>query len=1056
MATAAPFDAKALYEYRSEHADDLSFGPEQIIHVTEVEDDEWLSGWYEGPKGRCQGMFPKNYVEVLPAVPVPPRPQARPSHSRSKSIVEEKPEDVSERTAVVPPTQPIEPVAKKAVVTAESEARTEQERIQPTAKVSTMNETEDEGHAAPATAKPIEASSKRPLIDTQTQAPMTEATQVQSPRSSAAEAEDSSRGPEQSLASPDQSKPKPAKPNAFRDRIAAFNKAESAPIVPRAMAKPVLAKKPFIAPPPSKDSYVPHIASKTRAASTTESSPVDVPSRPMDVPDASSITSPVEGAPKIGSLKDRIAALQAEREQLAVKKASSKPAGDAAIEETAKAQDEIEEEEEADRAASLPVLQPLTRTSTSRSIESVHSEVRPLSRQPSARAGSFTAASITGQDEEVTTTQEQPKEGDELHDAKDSSQLADADEQELDEEEQRKQRLRERMARMSGMGMGMHMALGLPAVQQKSRTARPEDEQQTSAEAAPKASVPVIPMPGLPSAPPAVLAEGTAKDDLGHTQAIKTDAVPENEEVDDSEDEQSEPLQSSRRPSLEPSTPLVLETGSPSLRSPMSPGGKSRMSYFGPVSLSGPKPTSPGPMARASAPPVPQSARPPAPAPPIPASAIPPSAREAKLSDSTVLVDSEREGYEADADDDTDTTSTHDQQRMPNWPSTETPLPQASHQSVLPRGLPPVPVVPQGVPPVPEMPAASRSLPPPMTAAPAPPVSRAPPPLPDAAPPTSVISVQESDYQARDSHEDQSSADDGEAQLPEMPSHARRLSTMRGHEDAKHRQSIDATRSLPRQSVETRRDSFGDYLSKDVSFGSAADWAKGFPALLSQRQDLVCDVKEHTDAEHSTTTRDACILFQDHSQLIVSVVSDSNSGEVLQFDQVHRPPPALASREKLEAEHERYGNTLLDKAKRLNNTVVANGDALTFVSSIVKSLPGAIPPIGARTFGAPVYLNLANASVTVQDEIRPGDIIAFRNAKFTGHKGAMKSKYSLDVGKPDHCAIVIDWDGTKKKVRVYEQGREGKKVSEASYKLKDLRSGEVKVFRAVSWQYCGW
>ena len=103
-----------------------------------------------------------------------------------------------------------------------------------------------------------------------------------------------------------------------------------------------------------------------------------------------------------------------------------------------------------------------------------------------------------------------------------------------------------------------------------------------------------------------------------------------------------------------------------------------------------------------------------------------------------------------------------------------------------------------------------------------------------------------------------------------------------------------------------------------------------------------------------------------------------------------------------------------------------------------------------------MYANLANASTQQYDEIRPGDIISFRNAKFQGKHGAMHAKYSAEVGKPDHVAVVAEWDGTKKKVRAWEQGRESKKVKQESFKLDDLRSGEVKIWRIMPRSWVGW
>jgi len=109
-----------------------------------------------------------------------------------------------------------------------------------------------------------------------------------------------------------------------------------------------------------------------------------------------------------------------------------------------------------------------------------------------------------------------------------------------------------------------------------------------------------------------------------------------------------------------------------------------------------------------------------------------------------------------------------------------------------------------------------------------------------------------------------------------------------------------------------------------------------------------------------------------------------------------------------------------------------------------------------RTHGALIYTNLANASVTQTNEIKSGDVVTFRNAKFQGHKGGLHQKYSVDVGKPDHCAIVLEWDGTKRKVKVVEQSKDKGRARSESYRLDDLKSGEVRVFRVVGRDYVGW
>ncbi|XXH05895.1 Chitinase 2 [Hypoxylon texense] len=73
-ATAVPFKVKAIYDYTSDHAEDLSFGVGQIITVTDEEDSNWYGGEYVDQCGaKREGTFPQNFVERYKP-PTPPRP----------------------------------------------------------------------------------------------------------------------------------------------------------------------------------------------------------------------------------------------------------------------------------------------------------------------------------------------------------------------------------------------------------------------------------------------------------------------------------------------------------------------------------------------------------------------------------------------------------------------------------------------------------------------------------------------------------------------------------------------------------------------------------------------------------------------------------------------------------------------------------------------------------------------------------------------------------------------------------------------------------------------
>ena len=202
--------------------------------------------------------------------------------------------------------------------------------------------------------------------------------------------------------------------------------------------------------------------------------------------------------------------------------------------------------------------------------------------------------------------------------------------------------------------------------------------------------------------------------------------------------------------------------------------------------------------------------------------------------------------------------------------------------------------------------------------------------------------------------------------------------------------------------------------------------------------------------------RDVYVLFQDYSQTIITARFDSKAPQDASLEQRQEPPPPKLRQDELEQIYSSYGSQVANGIKGIENTVVGDGAPHALIYDALSKLKNVLMPVGTRAYGALVYTNLANATVQQFDEIRPGDIVSFRNAKFQGKHGAMHAKYSTEVGKPDHVGIVADWDGTKKKIRALEQGREGKKAKVESFRLGDLRSGEVRVWRLMPRSWVGW
>lgn len=287
------------------------------------------------------------------------------------------------------------------------------------------------------------------------------------------------------------------------------------------------------------------------------------------------------------------------------------------------------------------------------------------------------------------------------------------------------------------------------------------------------------------------------------------------------------------------------------------------------------------------------------------------------------------------------------------------------------------------------------------------------------------------------------------------------------------RQSTDAPSGLVRSNTRSRRSADvarpqnDEFIASDVDLAPGSQWyARGNnpPPALKSRNDVLWEVESSSTQKRGgrqSISRDVYVLYQDYSQTTINATYDASEPSHVSFEQNHERPPLSPRKDQLESASEQFGHSIARAAEKASGIVVGEGTAPEFVLSLIRPLAGALLPVGTKAYGALVYANLANASTQQFDEIRAGDIITFRNAKFAGHKGGLHQKYSQEAGiGREHVGVVIDWDGTKKKIRVWEQGNQEKgkksKVREESYRVGDLRSGEVRVFRVMPRSWVNW
>ncbi|KAH8691191.1 hypothetical protein BGW36DRAFT_431750 [Talaromyces proteolyticus] len=1172
-----PFTVKALFDYTSEHEDDLNFQIGNVITVTAEEDADWYYGEYVDDSGkRKEGIFPRNFVERYEPT-APPRP-TRPTRAKKE------PE---------PAPPPPEPVAESPALEGDKDNQTEEYKPEPVVG----KELPPPPSAPTAVSVAAEAVAPPPK-------------QPEPQQTSAAKAP----------VPPASSKPSS---NSFRDRIAAFNKPAAAPITP---FKPgglggsnTFIKKPFVPPPPSKDAYVPpprEAPSKTYrreedSEAVSREPPISEVSQPLPAPEPSQD----EDEPKPTSLKERIALLQKQQLEQAARladaaqkkeKPKKPPTRKRTDPEDVAAPITASEGADLERTESLQTPRDEHPAADSEAVEESSRPQLASPPQPSRELVSdtndadYSGAGDTEDAEETSTSREdieerprskhaavadQEGEDDNEENGEDSDE--NHEEEEVDPEVKRRMELRERMAKMSGgMGMMGMFGGGMPGMyaQAGSKKAKaPQDAGRDSIDeperAAPPSKAPPVPLMALPgmNVGKQEPQEVGKEEESGQTPVSQLHSPDEVPDIEDVTEERELPLRKSidrappppppqeravpplppteTRPPPPPipgtqpapppapeSRPVPIPTQSVASLSPGSESDDELSIHTKNMSLDevvsgGTAPEAPPPPPRRAStfgsprsptvsekrfsrgpPPIPtnppQSASPPQarpPPPPPPGVLSRQSTADTKRSivnSPTAVVNDDIEDetteYEADYDTDIapgakykDALKAHDRHSSFDDGGEESSL-QSPRDPPDNRPPPPLPpTAPHAVPPPPP------SQPPKRASIDAP-RSAPPPPPPPAKNLVAEEEEEEENHRGDDDEYDPYRYNAPRPALPAQPPSLPPLQVSPGdlHDDddlydasptlpqgpppprperaaappppppttdpvaaPRGRQSLDISRSLTtaRRSMDVPRPSVDvGFIAADVDLAESSFWwtqPSIPPPVFQNRKDLIYEVEESTSAKRggkATVNKDVYVIFADYSQTIINVRFDPKNPSDVSLEQHHEPPPNKLRQDQLESAHERYGSRISAAIGSIQNTTVGDGTPYGLIQHLLAPLPDVLAPIGARSYGALVYSNLANASIQQSDEIRAGDIVSFRNARFQGHRGGLHQKYSAEVGKPDHVGVVVDWDGTKKKIHAWEQGRESKKVKTESFKLGDLKSGEVKVWRVMPRSWVGW
>ncbi|KAK6456741.1 uncharacterized protein RJT20DRAFT_126790 [Scheffersomyces xylosifermentans] len=241
-------------------------------------------------------------------------------------------------------------------------------------------------------------------------------------------------------------------------------------------------------------------------------------------------------------------------------------------------------------------------------------------------------------------------------------------------------------------------------------------------------------------------------------------------------------------------------------------------------------------------------------------------------------------------------------------------------------------------------------------------------------------------------------------------------------------------------------------------------WLKGeLPVSLASKigTDLIFEVESNKIAKRGNRTveyRDYYILFYDLSQLVLelSFVSEDPRSTIHVVNHFAKPIP-IARKDLLDKYHRYFGQSIVSYAAQFIGSKIQNDVVSTSINNGLNGGGSAhvIPQIGSKSFGVTIYKNLNN-NITIVDEIRPGDIFWVKNGKYVSHKGLIGGK-SITLDGPDNVftAIIYDYDPKKEKFKVIESDLSGN-VKKESYKLGEFKSGRIRVFRPVGRDYVDW
>ncbi|RLV83639.1 hypothetical protein JA9_004791 [Meyerozyma sp. JA9] len=223
--------------------------------------------------------------------------------------------------------------------------------------------------------------------------------------------------------------------------------------------------------------------------------------------------------------------------------------------------------------------------------------------------------------------------------------------------------------------------------------------------------------------------------------------------------------------------------------------------------------------------------------------------------------------------------------------------------------------------------------------------------------------------------------------------------------------------------------------------------------------DLTYEVDSHVIKKRGGRTinyRDYYVLFYDLSQLIFELEYETEDPRsTVKCVNYYTKAPPIIRKDLLDRYHRELGTKVLTIASSMVGSKLSEPLTSVVFGTIKAKDPKALQPIGHKSFGVTIYRNSNNSNIARIDDVRPGDVLCVRNGKFSS-KGLGIGSNKITLGEEEtYSAIVAEYDVKKDKFKVLESDSSGH-VRKESYKMSEMKSGRVRVFRVVSRAYIGW